>query len=76
MFTNISDEIKQQAQQMVDEYEHNVRKNAVYGFTKFIIDGMEERDYMGVKYKQGNFNPEDIVALAKEFIDKEAPKNE
>lgn len=71
MFSNISDEIKQQAQQMVDEFVQNIRKKAVNDFTEFIINNMRERDYMDVKYKQGIFSDQDIIALAKEFISKE-----
>lgn len=68
MFSNISDEIKQQAQQIVDEYVKNISKKAVNDFVEFLISQMKERDYMGIKYKQGTFSDRDIEYFANEFI--------
>lgn len=71
MFSNISDEIKQQAQQIVDEYAKNISKKAVNDFVEFLISQMKERDYMGIKYKQGTFSDRDIEYFANEFIVKQ-----
>lgn len=43
-------------------------KNVVNDFAEFLKLQMEERDYMGIKYKQGVFCDSDIESFANEFI--------
>ena len=43
------------------------RKQAVKEFAELIKSKMSEREYMGVKYKQGVFSDNEIDELAKEL---------
>lgn len=43
------------------------KKNAVEEFAEKLKERMGERDYMGVKYKQGVFSENDIDELLKEY---------
>lgn len=43
------------------------KKNAVEEFAEKLKKQMGERDYMGVKYKQGVFSENDIDELLKEY---------
>lgn len=44
-----------------------LQKQAVKEFAEKLKERMGERDYMGVKYKQGVFSENDIDELLKEY---------
>lgn len=48
-----------------------IRKNAVKEFADFLISQMGDREYMGVKYKQGVFSDNDVYKMINEFLGEE-----
>lgn len=42
-------------------------KNVVNDFAEFLKSQMKERDYMGIKYKQGVFSDSDIDYFVKQY---------
>lgn len=44
------------------------REKSVKEFAEFIESQMKERDYMGIKYKQGVFSDRDIDEFVKQFL--------
>lgn len=63
--------IKDGEEELANAISRAIRKKAVLDFCEFLVEQMEKREYMGVKYKQGTFTDMDIKSCAKKFIKKE-----
>lgn len=62
------EQMEKEANRIIAEFTNNIRKEAINDFVEFLISQMKERDYMGIKYKQGTFSDRDIETFANEFI--------
>lgn len=49
----------------------NEKKQSVKGFADFLISQMGNREYMGVKYKQGVFSDNDVYEMINDFLGEE-----
>ena len=65
------EQMEKEANRIFAELTNNIYKKAVNDFVEFLISQMKERDYMGIKYKQGTFSDRDIETFANEFIVKQ-----
>ena len=71
-------EVIAQKEEAEKRFENNMKwviedqkKQAVKEFADFLISQMGDREYMGVKYKQGVFSDNDVYGMINDFLGEE-----
>ena len=58
---------EKEVMRLITDFAEDIRKEAVNDFAEFLKSQMKERDYMGIKYKQGVFSDSDIDYFVKQY---------